>query len=242
LVKQSHIIDDTYHGNSSFIEDGGMLNTLLKESHQFQNSQSSKEHTNWKDHCCLKKCSEVLLGLDTCNDVIALSWELFCTAMTKEKRGDTKKAVLAASMYCACKIHKRGIPAQAVYSHFNIPIWKHFTGICENWRDIKGVQEMLISLSKDDALKRMIYSNSEIPDDLLWSVCKTAYNIRDKLNGSLSDKIKASKLNVCLIYIACSVVGCSLSKQKIKELYGVTPVTLIKHETMIQLHLEKCCI
>jgi hypothetical protein len=243
LVKMGHLIDDTYKGNCCFDENGGTMHDVFKECQEnvaIQQMPNSYEYR--KEHCSLKRSGEFILGIDNSFDVNTTSWTLFLGAMNKSckgKRGDKKQAVLAASMYCACKMHKRGIQAQIIYSYFNIPLWKDFTEICSNWSDVNGIREALISISEGDALKRMIYDNSDIPDDKLWLVVKNAYVIKDKLNGSLDCMVKASKLNACLIYIACSIVGCKMSKQNIKDIYGVTPVTLKKHETMIQLCLEK---
>lgn len=225
LVKEERILDDTYYGNKPFDED-------------VQPSFCDKTQNE-----TVKWAVDILLG-DGNSLLIDLCTQLFNAIgriSNKRLKGKTRRAALAASIFCASKYHIRGLTAEVIYNMFEIDMWFMYSDMCALWNTCLEFKEV-ITYSTDDELTRMVYGNPDIPYEALKQVCKYC-NILKKTVGSHLTNAKISKLNACFIYIACEQLKLQISKKKIHKAYGVSMATLTKHESMIQdilIHMGPC--
>jgi transcription initiation factor TFIIIB Brf1 subunit/transcription initiation factor TFIIB len=170
---------------------------------------------------------------NTCKDLFSI------VLRNKEKKSSKKKAIMAASVYHASKINKIGLRATDIYRAFGVPLWSDFSKICQCWKGFQGFDEITNTSIENDTLTRMVYMNVYIPLEFLWEVIKNARLILNKIDKCIMNNTKNDKLNACLIYIACQMLGVKITQKKICELYDVSAVTLKKHEALIQSLLKK---
>lgn len=216
LVKEERILDDTYYGNKHFDED---VQPAFCDNPQ-------NETVQW--------AIEILLG-DGNSLLIDLCTQLFdAIGKTSGKRlkGKTRRAALAAAIYCTSKYHNRGLKAEVIYSMFEIDLWFMYSDMCVMWNACPEFKKIITCLT-DDEINRMVYSNFDIPFEATKKVCKYC-NVLKKTVGSYLTNAKVSKLNACFIYIACQQLNLQISKKNIHNAYGVSIATLTKHEGMIQ--------
>lgn len=187
-------------------------------------------HTVQNDVCGLFKSKiDIFFGYQTCEGVRELACELYdCAKRNHGKlRVSMKNAMMAAALYDASVSFKMGICPGNIYTFFEVPVWAHYSEISSNWaKRIKN--------EDNDMLARLVYSYDAISDDKKNIVLKTARELRNMTIDSLRECTKTSKLSVCYIYIACGICDCGISKENINAFFGVSVLTITKHETLIQ--------
>jgi transcription initiation factor TFIIIB Brf1 subunit/transcription initiation factor TFIIB len=236
LVKEERIIDDTYKGNLSFSD-------YEEHSLYFEETKIEDNDDNIldkKDMVYMKSVIKNIIDIEndisffnTCKDLYSIVFR------SKERTTSKKKAIMAASVYYASKINRRGLRANDIYHAFDVPLWTDFSKICQYWKGFKYCDEITDATIENDTLTRMVHMNTYIPLECLWKVIKNARLILQKIDKCIMSSTKNDKLNACLIYIACQMVGVKITQKKICELYDVSAVTLKKHEAMIQSLLKK---
>jgi transcription initiation factor TFIIIB Brf1 subunit/transcription initiation factor TFIIB len=222
LVKEERILDDTYYGNKPYDED---IQPALCSN------EAQNETIKWAIESLLGDGNTILI--DLCTQM----FHAIGRTSGKSLRGKTRRAVIAAAIYCASKYHKRGLTAEAIYSMFEIDMWFMYSDICVLWSTCPEFKAVFATTTIDDALARMVYSNLDIPFDATKQVLKYCNILRDAVGSHLTNA-KVSKLNACFVYIACQQSNLDISKKDIHKAYGVSMATLTKHETMIQDILE----
>jgi len=192
-----------------------------------------------KDIVFLQERIEFFFGYEACEDIKLCASELFSKAHEKltTLKSKMKRAIMASSVYMACTMYKRGIDPNNIFTFFDVPLWFNYSMISECW-NIPQVQAT--NGSSDDMIARLVTRHSSIPQEKRNEVVRIAKELRSKTECVMKGSLKSSKVSVCYIYIACKLVtGCKVSKKSIHECYGVSPITLMKHEKLIQELLER---
>lgn len=225
LVKQTHLLDDTYYGNMPFVD---------KEQHVAYPDTVVGQTCRYSG--VIKEAVERILPSQNNYELVKFASRLFnavCQDKLTDFRGKNKRAAMAASVYCAAKHLKYGVAVEAVYAIFEVDLWLNFSKICQVWKrypEYAGILEQ----DHDDTLMRMIYKNHHIPTEMIACVRRIALCLKERVVSHLSSHTKSEKLNACFIYIACIQAKVKVTHKQFHALYHVTSSTLTKHEAMIQ--------
>lgn len=207
----------------------GLVNAsrlILDDSIEDDNcSHKEYEHKqNERDFC---EMIETFFGYQDCEQVKKEACKLFVEAYKKKSK--MIKAIMAAALYVASSKFNMGINPKNIYGFFGVPMWAHYSEINSCWatRDRSNLQQ-------DNMLARLVYAYDGIPKDKKKEVLKMARELKNKTASFLNGCTKTSKLSACYIVIACDICGCTVSKESIQQVFGVSMLTYHKHEKLIQ--------
>jgi transcription initiation factor TFIIIB Brf1 subunit/transcription initiation factor TFIIB len=175
--------------------------------------------------------------LDITDSTIITAQELFRDfRATNLKRGSNMKGSMAACAYFACKLDKRPLPVLLFSNAFqisNTKMNKCCTELLEALSDKPYHSKLLKETCSEDLLTQMVYQVDDITDK--WAVIKMARKIINKIHTHPSFKTqKPSKINVTIIFIACTMLGLNIPKHVYQNDLNVSALTMINHEKLIQ--------
>lgn len=230
LVKQGCYLDDTYNYNKSFNDD-------ILPCYETQNIIEKPVDCSMLN--IIKEVYDTLFEGDNNHNLIVSTMHLCEVAKNsmKNKKGSHKRAIIAAAVYCTCRFQKRGKRAEDIYKLLRIDVWQDFSAVCQAWKDLKEFSNVGNITSGDNTsiATRMVYDNKFIPEGKQWDVLKTIKKLMSIIEAStMKSNVRLSKLNASLIFIACEINCCSVSRANICDLYGISSITLKKHEALIQ--------
>ena len=225
LVQEERILDDTFYGNIKYDD--------MDEMHSYYCEVFEEENVNNQVLDIFKRASLNILG-EEFQSIIDCALSLY-TEYTKGstlKRGQNKVAIYCTCFLYACQHHHAGVDAKAIYRYFEIPPWLEYSKIGPCLQQI--LDRTHAHQETNDLLKRMVYTCGRFKNQEAWKIITIAKQLEDKVQ-CLRSKVKTSKLNACLIYIACVVNGVEwASIETISQIYDVSITTLKKHELLIQ--------
>lgn len=237
LVKETKYLDDTCVGNMTYHDMESNFTPTYKDT-----TYNGRGFEEPKTEQSIKAVIEEMLQCDGTYHIVHTANNLYHEAFKSlgDKRGARKRAIMAAAVHCAFKIHRCGISPLDVYLAFDVEAWLDYSSICMCWRSLTEYQKIMMAMEREDCITRMVYANDKIPLSDAWKITKVSIQLRDKVECYLKSRTKASKLTATLIYIACGIIGCKLSHDDVQRLYDVTPMTLKKHERLVQEALKAC--
>ena len=230
LVKQGCYLDDTYYYNKNFNDNG----VTCYESQNIIETSVDCSMMN-----IVKEVYDTIFAGENNHNLIVETMHLCELAKNslKNKKGSHRRAIIAAAIYCICRFKKRGKKAEDIYKLLCIDVWQDFSVVCQAWKDLKEFSNILCITSGDNTsiVTRMVYDNKFIPEGKQWDILKTIKKLMSIIEASsMKSNVRLSKLNASLIFIACEVNCCSVSRANICDLYGISSITLKKHEALIQ--------
>jgi transcription initiation factor TFIIIB Brf1 subunit/transcription initiation factor TFIIB len=238
LVNESRMIVEDYLSNHDVFGQCGKDNIMAS----FNNYDDTVYHkASIRD---LREMTEKLFGFESCEDVTQAAVDLY-DKVTKAYNDNTVKktlkhkkrlAIMASCIQYICMSLKKGMNPEVIYSHFGVPLWQEYSTVCQYLKDTR--QDECVACD-DDMISRMVASHPAIHGDKSWQIIQAARQLKGKVDHILTNFTKSSKLSACFIYIACKTLHLNVSKASIQTVYGVSSVTLLKHEKMIQKALSK---
>ena len=182
------------------------------------------------------------IGIEGHDVVVLLASELYAKAFNEERRTTTKSLVMAVCAYYACKLHKRGNTPEGMCQAFGVAdikrFWQSVVETVDTWKGLRNFKELMLAVASEDLMTRMVYSVPGIPEYQQWSVLKAVRQLDERIGGhAIFKTLKPSKFNVALIYVACRLVGCEVTKPELAKGFGVAMNTVNKHEGLIQTYL-----
>lgn len=161
--------------------------------------------------------------------------ELCITLFNKLAEGKKNPLHMSLCAYYASKYLMLTYSIDYICSKFTVcenKFWKEYGNITQYWRDLPFYKDML---TKHTSFNKMVYMLEDIIDHKavsVWDIMKITRQIEDKIQSRM-DSHKKSKVNACIIYIACKIANtCGI--KEISKLYNVSIPTLLKHEKLIQ--------
>lgn len=220
LVQEGHIVDDTLYGSASHAE---------IESRCFH-YEVVNNHQNKKTKNIFSQASTEVLG-DEFDNVVNDACAMYEPVAGCHRRNN-KQALYCVCFILACQKNNTGVDVRNVYAHFQVPMWLHY-----------GKLSLLVDKHRIKhyhnpsaiSLRRMVYECCDLNKEQAWKVIQVASQLLERVS-CLASKVKMSKLNACLIYIACKInmYEKNVSLERVSQLFGVSVSTLKKHELLIQ--------
>lgn len=231
LVKESRYLDDTYYGNQSF--NNGEMDKCSPPTIETPLTRRTPR--------LLREVIGALIHVDSPYTIVNMATDLYHTAIDKlggDKRGTRKRAIIAAAVHVVCQVYNCGLNPLHIYAACGVQPWLDYSVITTTWKSVTGFQKWMMAVQNNDSITRMVHSNTHIPHESTKDVIKIVVQLREKVELYLKCRTKASKFHATLIFIACGIFGCPLTPKDVQEAYGITPVTLNKHERLVQEALE----
>jgi transcription initiation factor TFIIB len=250
-VNQTHCIDDRAEWRTFGDEDDGDdpcrvgyandyddMSTLIGDKKLMRLQRMAAQHkpVSAVDVELMDTCHRVL---DLPDNVVDIAKRVFRDVKEKMEvavRGDNLRGLMAAAVFFACRMGNTPRLISQITTAFGVPTNK-FNGGCSDILELltdKHYHKDLIKQSgPNDMLVKMVYSVDKITDK--WPVIRRARKLIELVKDDHRFRVqKPSKINATLIYIACHTLKLKVTKQEISEDLGVSIVTMVKHEKVIQ--------
>lgn len=223
LVKYGHVIDETAEWNN-YSDRDDIRCEMYNE--------------------CIPNKSKISALFNIEDDaMIITSTEIYNITIEKvHTKGEKHQAMIAAILYYAAKILKRGYSTSYIIESMKVKdadFWEFYKSLPLYWKNEKFYKDIVELDGKEQLITRMVHQLDTL--DRFPTSQKQSVMISSKkvyllcLKHNVCDSCKNSKLLGTIIYVACRMNNInSIRVQEIGLLYGIGVGTIQKQEAMIQ--------
>lgn len=248
-VNKSHCIDDRAEWRIFGDEDAGEdpcrvgypndhddMSTLIGDKKLMRLQRMIHKPVSAADVELRDVCQRMLDLSDNVVDTAKRVFHDVKEAMEVAVRGDNLRGLMAAAVFFACRMNSSPRMIPQITGAFGVSTSKFNAGcsdILELLVDKHYHKDLIKQSGPNDMLVKMVYSVDKINDK--WPVIRRARRLIERVKDDHRFRVqKPSKINATLIYIACHTLKLKVTKQDISEDLGVSIVTMVKHEKVIQ--------